>query len=80
MSSSPVVVDTVAIPPPPDVVVHGGFRAAFEAKRTEPDLGITEAEAREIRAISEHHFEEMSCGLDKVGPQWDDEEGEEVAA
>ena len=56
------------------------YRAAFEAKRTEPDLGITEAEAREIRAISEHHFEEYAAGLDKVGPQWDDEEGEEVAA
>lgn len=55
-------------------------RAALEAKRTEPDLGITEAEAREIRAISEHHFEEYAAGLDKVGPQWDDEEGEEVAA
>jgi len=55
-------------------------RAAFEAKRNLPDMGITEAEAREIRAISEHHFEEYAAGLDKVGPQWDDEEGEEVAA
>ena len=42
------------------------YRAAFEAKRTEPDLGITEAEAREIRAISEHHFEEYRSGLDDV--------------
>ena len=56
-------------------------RAAFEAKRTLPDLiAVSEAEAREIRAISEHHFEEYAAGLDKVGPQWDDEEGEEVAA
>ena len=56
------------------------YREAAQAKRTEPDLGITEAEAREIRAISEHHFEEYAAGLDKVGPQWDDEEDDEVTA
>lgn len=38
-------------------------RAAFQAKRQQP---ITEAEAREIRAISEHHFEEYRSGLDDV--------------
>lgn len=37
-------------------------RAAFEAKRT----AVSEAEAREIRAISEHHFEEYRSGLDDV--------------
>ena len=56
------------------------YREAAQAKRSTFDTGITEAEAREIRAIADHHDDEYRTGLDKVGPQWDDEEGEEVAA
>lgn len=56
------------------------YRAAFEAKRTEPDLGISEAEAREIRAIADHHNDEYRSGLDKVGPQWDDKDDAKVMA
>ena len=42
-------------------------RAAFEAKRTLPDLiAVSEAEAREIRAISDHHNDEYRSGLDDV--------------
>jgi len=36
--------------------------------------------AAELQAIRDHHDDEYRTGLDKVGPQWDDEEGEEVAA
>lgn len=52
-------------------------RAAFEAKRQLPDYYVTEAEAREIRAISEHHAEEYRSGLDDVDGRyrlWDDDQ------
>lgn len=53
-------------------------RAAIDAKRTPPDLiAVSEAEAREIRAISEHHAEEYRSGLDDVDGRyrlWDDDQ------
>lgn len=53
-------------------------RAAFEAKRTLPDLiAVSEAEAREIRAIADHHIEEYRSGLDDVDGRyrlWDDDQ------
>lgn len=36
--------------------------------------------AAELQAIRDHHDDEYRTGLDKVGPQWDDEEDDEVAA
>lgn len=59
------------------------YREAAKAKRITPefvDTGISEDEAREIRAISDHHRDEYRTGLDKVGGHWDrDEDGELVA-
>lgn len=54
-------------------------RAAFQAKRTPPDLiAVSEAEAREIRAIADHHDDEYRSGLDKVGPQWERDDDEDA--
>lgn len=52
-------------------------RAAVEAKRTLPDYHVTEAEAREIRAIADGHIEEYRSGLDDVDGRyrlWDDDQ------
>lgn len=52
-------------------------RAAVEAKRQLPDYHVTEAEAREIRAIADCHIEEYKSGLDDVDGRyrlWDDDQ------
>lgn len=41
---------------------------------------VSDAERREIMEIVDRHNDEYRTGLDKVGPPWDRDERDEVAA
>ena len=41
---------------------------------------VSEAERREIMEIVDRHNDEYRTGLDKVGPPWDRDDCDEVAA
>jgi len=41
---------------------------------------VSEAERREIMEIVDRHIDEYRTGLDKVGPPWDRDDCDEVAA
>jgi len=41
---------------------------------------VSDAERREIMEIVDRHIDEYRTGLDKVGPPWDRDDCDEVAA
>jgi len=62
----------------PDVAPFDGIIITAAARQVPPALLAQLADTLEQTDL--YHDDEYRTGLDKVGPQWDDEEGEEVAA